>query len=53
MGNQFFAIQNGGECWTTATAGDTYKKYGTCKCAADGTGGPFCQEVYKIGTPII
>ena len=52
LGNEIFAIQYGSECWTTATAKDTYKKYGPAKgcCSEHGTGGRYCQEVYEIGT---
>ena len=49
LGYEIFAVQNGGQCFTSATAGDTYKKYGaSTDCKDDGTGGSFCQEVYKI-----
>ena len=49
-GYDFFAIQHGGECYTSATAGKTYKIYGPAYgcCSEDGTGGIRCQEVYKI-----
>ena len=50
LGNNVFAVQNGKECWTTATAGETYNKYGvTNGCSASGTGGKMANEVYKIG----
>ncbi len=50
LGNNVFAVQYGGECYTTPTAEDTYKKYRPSEgCAAHGTGGSYAQEVYKIG----
>ena len=39
-----------GQCYTSATAGDTYDQYGRCnKCISQGSGGKFCNDVYKIG----
>ena len=54
MGNEIFAVQNGGECWTTANARETYDKYGVADncCSQEGTGGTFCQDVYEIGTVV-
>ena len=50
LGNDVFAVQSGGECFTTATAGQTYNQYGPSNgCSKAGTGGTWCQEVYKIG----
>jgi hypothetical protein len=50
LGNDVFAVQYGGQCFTTATAGKTYNKYGPSNgCSSSGTGGTWCQEVYKIG----
>merc|ERR1712106_4316 len=44
-----FAVQHGGWCATSATAGTTYKKYGPSKtCAKDGEGGPWGNEVYQL-----
>ena len=51
-GNKFFAVQNGEDCWTSPTAGDTYDKHGLAAdgcCSDQGTGGFNCQEVYEIG----
>ena len=46
-----FAVQSGGICFTSATAQNTYKKYGpSTKCSKSGTGGSWCQEVYNIGS---
>ena len=49
-----FAVQSGGQCYTSPTASDTYRIYGPSKgCSSDGTGGTWSQEVYKIGMIII
>ena len=49
-----FAVQAGGQCFTSPTASDTYKIYGpSTDCSSDGTGGYWSQEVYKIGMTII
>ena len=54
LGNQFFAVQDGGHCFTTATAGETYQKHGSSEgCSAAGNGGKGCQNVYKIGKLIL
>ncbi|XP_078580556.1 uncharacterized protein LOC144864360 isoform X11 [Branchiostoma floridae x Branchiostoma japonicum] len=54
-GFSVFAVQNGGECFGSATALGTYKKYGpSSSCKADGEGGAWANEVYliKTGAPI-
>ncbi|XP_078580859.1 uncharacterized protein LOC144864360 isoform X45 [Branchiostoma floridae x Branchiostoma japonicum] len=54
-GFSVFAVQNGGECFGSATALGTYKKYGpSSSCQADGEGGSWANEVYliKTGAPI-
>ncbi|XP_035682150.1 uncharacterized protein LOC118419725 isoform X2 [Branchiostoma floridae] len=44
-----FALQNGGWCASSAGAGGTYRMYGPSgDCRADGRGGPWANEVYKI-----
>ena len=55
-GFRVFGIQGGvpfatrGQCFTSATAGDTYNQYGRSnECISQGLGGPFCNDVYKIG----
>ena len=49
LGYDVFAVQYRGQCFTTATAGETYKKYGPSNgCSASGTGGAWANEVYKI-----
>ena len=45
----FFAIQDGGQCFSSETAHQTYDKYGTStECLPDGEGGPMANQVYKI-----
>ena len=45
-----FGVQYGGECYTSATAEDTYKIHGpSTGCSNNGDGGFYAQEVYKIG----
>ncbi|XP_078603388.1 uncharacterized protein LOC144877354 [Branchiostoma floridae x Branchiostoma japonicum] len=44
-----FALQNGGECFGSADGLNTYNKHGnSAACAADGEGGLWANEVYKI-----
>ncbi|KAI8486076.1 hypothetical protein Bbelb_361760 [Branchiostoma belcheri] len=44
-----FAVQNGGECFGSVDAQNTYNEYGpSTACATDGEGGPWANEVYKI-----
>ena len=48
-GYSMFAVQNGGWCAASATAPQTYDKYGkSTACQADGEGGPFANQVYTI-----
>ena len=49
LGYDVFAIQDGGDCFSSATARDTYKKHGpSTSCRDDGKGGPWANEVYEI-----
>ena len=49
LGYTVFGVQYGGQCFTTATADDTYTKYGAGKgCSSAGTGGTWLNEVYRI-----
>ena len=48
LGYQVFAVQYGGECFTSSEAAETYDKYGSCDICEDGTGGIWCQDVYQI-----
>ena len=42
-----FAVQNGGWCAASATAPQTFDKYGTSTaCGGDGKGGPWANQVY-------
>ncbi|XP_019646188.1 PREDICTED: transmembrane cell adhesion receptor mua-3-like [Branchiostoma belcheri] len=44
-----FAVQNGGQCFSSKTAQDTYWKYGrSLSCGYDGKGGPWSNQVYQI-----
>ena len=44
-----FAVQHGGWCAASATAPQTYDKYGkSTVCKADGEGGPWANQVYTI-----
>ncbi|XP_066295929.1 sushi, von Willebrand factor type A, EGF and pentraxin domain-containing protein 1-like isoform X2 [Branchiostoma lanceolatum] len=48
-GYHVFAIQHGGWCASSATARDTYQKYGpSSNCEADGEGGGWANQVYEI-----
>ncbi|KAI8500095.1 hypothetical protein Bbelb_224120 [Branchiostoma belcheri] len=48
-----FAVQNGGQCFGSANAFNTYNRYGpSTACAADGEGGPWANEVYQITEPL-
>ena len=50
LGNDIFAIQSMGNCFTSATAGETYTKFGPSNdCSDDGVGGTYAMEVYKLG----
>ena len=44
-----FSVQHGGQCAASATAPQTFDKYGkSTACNADGEGGPWANEVYWI-----
>ena len=48
-GYSMFAVQNGGWCAASASAPQTYDKYGkSTACNADGEGGPMANNVYFI-----
>ena len=48
-GNSMFAVQDGGQCAASATAPQTFDKYGkSTACKADGKGGPRANQVYLI-----
>ena len=44
-----FALQNGGWCASSATAQETFTKYGrSTACKSDGKGGPWGNQVYMM-----
>ena len=44
-----FALQDGGQCFGSATAPQTFNKYGESDaCMADGEGGPLANQVYSF-----
>ena len=48
-GYSMFALQNGGQCAASATAPQTFDKYGkSTACKSDGEGGPSANQVYLI-----
>jgi len=47
-GFKVFAIQNGGQCLASNTAGKTYKKYGRSTACKRGKGGTLANNVYTI-----
>ena len=48
-GLSMFAVQDGGQCFGSATAPQTYNKYGkSAACRADGEGGAWANQVYVI-----
>ena len=48
-GYSMFAVQNGGWCAASATAPQTFNKYGkSTACKSDGEGGPWANQVYVI-----
>ncbi|KAI8487880.1 hypothetical protein Bbelb_343280 [Branchiostoma belcheri] len=52
-GYTVFAVQNGGWCASSADALQTYQKHGESDaCQADGEGGSWANEVYRIVTRV-
>ena len=48
-GYSMFAVQDGGWCAASATAPQTFDKYGkSAACKADGEGGPWASQVYFL-----
>ncbi|XP_068699032.1 uncharacterized protein [Montipora foliosa] len=48
-GYKMFAVQHGGWCAASATADQTFDKYGgSAACGSDGEGGPWANQVYVI-----
>ena len=49
LGYAVFAIQDGGQCFGSETANNTYTHYGrSTGCSGDGKGGPLANDVYAI-----
>ena len=49
LGYNMFSVQDGGQCFGSSTAPQTFDKYGKSDaCRADGEGGPWANEVYVI-----
>ena len=47
VGYSMFAVQNGGQCFGSATAPQTFDKYGkSTACKLDGEGGFWANQVY-------
>ena len=48
-GYKMFGIQDGGMCVTSASAHETYNKYGESQdCKSDGKGGSWANQVYRF-----
>jgi len=51
LGYKIFAVQDGGQCFSSSEAAVRYDKYGSSSdCGSDGKGGPMANAVYKIKT---
>ena len=48
QGYGVFAVQDGGQCFSTSSAEVTYKKYGSSNNCVQGKGGPMANDVYGI-----
>ena len=49
LGFDIFAVQFGGECYTSLGASKSYNKYGPSSDCVSGTGGPLANDVYLRG----
>ena len=48
-GYSMFAVQNGGQCFSSGTAAKTFDKYGkSTACKSDGEGGRKANQVYFL-----
>ena len=48
-GYSMFGVQDGGWCASSASAPQTFDKYGESNdCGADGEGGPWANHVYTV-----
>ena len=53
-GASMFAVQNGGQCFASSTAPQTFDKYGkSTACKADGEGGTWANQVYLLCSLLI
>ena len=49
LGYSVFAVQDGGQCFSSIGAGHRLAKYGaSVKCLGDGKGGPLANQVYTV-----
>ena len=49
LGFRIFAVQDGGQCFSSSSAESTYQNIGpSTACLTDGAGGPMANEVYKM-----
>lgn len=48
LGYKVFALQNGGQCFTSPVAQFTYQKYGQAAGCVNGVGGPNIYDVYSL-----
>ena len=48
LGYQVFAIQDGGQCFGSATAQLSYDQYGNSNQCYHGKGGPLANNVYRM-----
>jgi len=48
LGYKVFALQNGGQCFTSEDAEKSYSKYGLSDKCRDGIGGPLVSDVYTL-----
>merc|ERR1712080_62241 len=47
-GNEYFALEDNVECFTSSNAGQTYNKYGAAGGCRNGRGGGWRLTVYKL-----
>ena len=51
FGQNIFAVQDGGQCFTSEGGDKSHEIYGpSSECRSDGEGGPMANEVYEIQT---
>lgn len=48
LGYIVFGVQYGGQCWSSPNAEETYNKYGLATNCANGLGGSWANDVYKL-----